>query len=94
MGSEASTSGANFGRGTRTRLLERYAELPPFITVQEAADLLHLSRSTAYRAVARGELPVIRLGGRMRVPVARLLTIAGIWQPAPPPPSQPGGAQA
>jgi excisionase family DNA binding protein len=70
--------------------LDRWGELPAVITVAEAAVLLGLSRSSAYRAAERGELPVIRLGGRMRVPVARLQALVGLTQrattpqPAPP----------
>lgn len=71
-------------------LLARWADLPALITVQDAADLLGLSRSTAYRAAERGELPVIRFGGRMRVPVARLLVLMGLLDrvPATPPAGQ------
>lgn len=52
-------------------------ELPPTLSVEEAGRLLGLSRSSAYRAVERGELPTIRLAGRMHVPTARLLTMLG-----------------
>jgi excisionase family DNA binding protein len=38
------------------------------LTVEEAARLLGVSRSTAYLAVRRGELPVIRIGRRCVVP--------------------------
>lgn len=64
-------------------LLAPYRSLPPFISVQEAATLIGLSRSSAYRAVERGELPVVRLGGRLHVPVARLLTLMGLIDPTP-----------
>ncbi len=50
------------------------------LTVQEAGDILGISRSTAYEAVRRGELPVIRIGRRLvipRVAVERLLKEAG-----------------
>lgn len=64
-------------------LFAPYRSLPPFITVQDAATLLGLSRSSAYRAVERGELPVVRLGGRLHVPVARLLVLMGLVEPTP-----------
>ncbi|MFP4150309.1 MAG: helix-turn-helix domain-containing protein, partial [Nitriliruptoraceae bacterium] len=32
------------------------------MTIPEAAKLLGISRSAAYRAVARGEIPTIRIG--------------------------------
>ncbi len=42
------------------------------LTVVEAAALLRISRSAAYRRVEDGTLPVLRLGGRLRVPVEAL----------------------
>jgi excisionase family DNA binding protein len=38
------------------------------LTVTEAGELLGISRAFAYELVARGELPVIRLGRRRLVP--------------------------
>ena len=38
------------------------------ITVREAAELLGLSRNAAYEAVRRGDIPAIRIGGRILVP--------------------------
>jgi excisionase family DNA binding protein len=38
----------------------------------EAAELLGLSRSSIYGLLAAGELPVVRLGHQVRVPVAEL----------------------
>ena len=34
--------------------------------------MLGISRSAAYRAAARGEIPTIRIGGRLLVPTAKL----------------------
>jgi excisionase family DNA binding protein len=45
------------------------------LTVAEAGALLGISRAFAYELVARGELPVIRLGRRIVVPKAALLQI-------------------
>lgn len=42
------------------------------ITVEEAAALLKVSRPSAYQAVQRGEIPVIRIGRRILVPVVAL----------------------
>jgi excisionase family DNA binding protein len=42
------------------------------VTVEEAAQVLGISRSSAYEAVRRGELPVIRIGRRYVVPRAAL----------------------
>ncbi len=38
------------------------------MAVEEAAHLLGISRSLAYELCARGELPTIRLGGRLVIP--------------------------
>ena len=42
-------------------------------TVDEAAQLLGISRSFAYEAVQRGEIPSMRIGRRILVPKAALL---------------------
>lgn len=54
-------------------------DLPLVLTIPEAAEVLRLSRSTAYELARRYEatsgregLPVVRLGRRLRVPRHRL----------------------
>ncbi|MFT4264831.1 MAG: helix-turn-helix domain-containing protein [Nocardioides sp.] len=42
------------------------------LTVPEAADLLGISRNAAYAAAASGEIPSIRVGRRIVVPVEAL----------------------
>jgi excisionase family DNA binding protein len=42
------------------------------ITVDEAARLLGISRTTAFQAVRSGELPAIRVRRRILIPVAQL----------------------
>ena len=37
-------------------------------TIEEAARLLGIGRSTAYEAARRGEIPTIRIGRRLLVP--------------------------
>ena len=44
-------------------------------TVDEAAQLLGISRNSAYEAVRRGEIPIIRVGRRLLVPRSRLETL-------------------
>lgn len=56
----------------------RLAELPPTLTIEEAGDMLGISRRSAYRAAARGELPTLRLGRRLLVPTPRLLALLGL----------------
>lgn len=41
---------------------------PILLRGQEAARLLSVSRSTVYQLIAAGEVPVVRLGGMVRVP--------------------------
>lgn len=40
------------------------------ITVEEAGRQLGLSRNSAYQAAGRGEIPTIRMGRRLLVPLA------------------------
>lgn len=53
-------------------------EYPVTITVEEAGELVGMSRSAAYRAAARGQLPTVRLGRRLRVPTAKFLSMLGL----------------
>lgn len=57
-------------------------QLPPTLTVAQAADLLGLSRSGAYRAASRGELPTVRFGRRIIVPTHKLMSLLGIELPS------------
>ena len=59
-------------------------------TVAEAGELLGISRAFAYELVARGELPVIRLGRRRLVPKIALLALVGAG--APPSAASPGSS--
>ena len=53
------------------------------ITVPEAARVLHLARDSCYRAALAGELPTLRLGRRIVVPVPRLLAMLGATSDRP-----------
>jgi predicted DNA-binding transcriptional regulator AlpA len=46
--------------------------LPALISVPRAAELLGLTRASAYRYAASGELPVKRLGGRVYIITAKI----------------------
>jgi excisionase family DNA binding protein len=46
-------------------------------TIDEAAEILGIGRQTAYAAARTGELPVVRVGGRLLVPRARLAELLG-----------------
>lgn len=52
--------------------------VPQTMSVEQAGRLLGISRRSAYRAVAGGHLPVIRLGRRMLVPTHKLYALLGI----------------
>ena len=52
------------------------------ITVEEAAPILGVGRSAAYAAVRDGEIPAIRVGRRLIVPVGRLRQLLGEIEPA------------
>ena len=42
------------------------------VSVVEAGRILGIGKNLAYEAVARGEIPSIRVGGRILVPLAAL----------------------
>lgn len=67
-------------RRTVGPIIEDRSEQRLTMTVEEAAVVLGISRATAYDAVNRGEIPCIRIGRRILVPVValnRLLESAG-----------------
>lgn len=53
-----------------------FSGLPLLLPVPRAAELLGISRQSAYRLAAAGELPVRRLGGRLYVVTAGLRKLA------------------
>ena len=60
---------------TRNELLQ----LPPMITVPVAGQILGLkSRSASYRAAKRGELPTVRMCGKLFVPTELVLQKIGL----------------
>ena len=55
-------------------------DVPRTMSVPEAGKQLGLGKNGAYAAAARGEIPVLRFGSRLRVPVVafdRMLAQAG-----------------
>jgi excisionase family DNA binding protein len=49
----------------------------PTITVEEAGPVLGISRSSAYEAARTGEIPTLRIGRRLVVPVGALRRMLG-----------------
>jgi len=47
------------------------------VSVEEAGRFLGVGRSAAYEAVRRGEIPHLRIGRRLLVPVPRLMALLG-----------------
>ncbi len=42
------------------------------------AQLIGIGRNAVYRAAATGQIPTLKIGGRIVVPVAKLLDLLGI----------------
>ena len=53
-------------------------EETPFVDVVEAGRLLGVGREAAYNAVKSGQIPSIRVGKKIRVPVAALRRLADL----------------
>lgn len=53
------------------------------LTIAEAAKRLGISRQSAYEAAKRGEVPSIRIGGRIVVPKASLDRLLGLGPDQP-----------
>jgi excisionase family DNA binding protein len=60
------------------------AGLPHVLNVREAAGILRVGRNQLYEAVARGELPAIRIGRTIRIPTSALRDLLAA-------PASPGG---
>jgi excisionase family DNA binding protein len=51
------------------------------VTVEEAATILGVGRNKAYEAARSGEIPIIRIGKRLLVPLAALQRLLAVAQP-------------
>jgi excisionase family DNA binding protein len=47
-------------------------------SIEEAAALLGIGRSTAFKGAHDGSLPTIRISGRLLVPTAQLMAMLGL----------------
>jgi excisionase family DNA binding protein len=53
----------------------RPGDLPLVLTVDEVAEVLRISRGSAYESVRRGDIRSVRIGRRLLVPRAALLRL-------------------
>lgn len=58
-------------------VIARTSPRPATLTLSETATVLGISRSTAYELAKSGELPVLRLGRRLVVPIRALEQLLG-----------------
>ena len=58
------------------------ADRPALLSVPKAAEVPGISRASAYRYAAAGDLPARRLGGRVYIVTARLMDIINGQVPA------------
>lgn len=65
-------------------LAKEYAPPPELLTFEAAAARVSTSPTTIRRMVARGDLRAVKVGERLRIPVAELERLARL--PPPPPP--------
>ena len=67
--------------------------LPPLVDLMTAARALGMGRTTAYELARTGQwpTPILRVGGRFKVPTAPMLTLLELSTDPPPvvPPRQP-----
>jgi excisionase family DNA binding protein len=76
------------------------SEAPATITVEQVAEVLQLSRSTVYESVKRAQIPSLRVGRRIVIPVPRFLEWLGakkettVVVPSNPPELTPRAARA
>ena len=59
-------------------MMDLNPETNPTLTIEAAAKLLGLCRSSAYLAAQTGDLPTIRMGRRILVPTAALARLLQI----------------
>ena len=55
----------------------RLQDQPDVMSVEEAAQVLRIGRGSVYDAIARGEVPAVRIGRRILIPRARLEAFLG-----------------
>ncbi len=66
---------------TTAVVLPETTERPTLPVWPDTGRILGLSKQSTYEAVARGEIPVIRIGRRLLVPTAALRRLLGVDLP-------------
>ena len=61
----------------RKAIADLESDVRATLTVEQAGELLGISRGLAYEAVRRGEIPSVRIGRRILVPAAALRALLG-----------------
>lgn len=54
----------------------------PTLSVDEYAEVMEVGRSTVYASITAGEVPVIRVGRRIRIPTAAVRRMLQLDSPA------------
>src|SRR5438105_3880408 len=76
LSSPVPTRGNPYGRNRLSRLIGHYCSAQmhtiSFLTAQEAADALRISKQTLYEMVNGGRMPAIRVGSQVRIPAEEL----------------------
>jgi excisionase family DNA binding protein len=70
-------------------LTATFAGLPQVLTAREAAGILRVGRNQLYQAVARGQVPAVRIGRTIRIPKHALLHLLTPTKP----PKEAGGGE-
>jgi excisionase family DNA binding protein len=73
---------ANRPEVTGRRVLAAKWDARTTLTIEEAAEILGLSRTSAYEAANKGDLPTIRVGRRLIVPRHALEKMLDVGLPA------------
>lgn len=58
--------------------MDELNNLPPTLSVTEAARILGIGRDAADSSVANGDIPSLHLGRRIVIPTAKLLALLGV----------------
>jgi len=55
-------------------------ETPLLLTIEQTAELLNLSRTSIYRLINDGRLPIVKIGRSVRIRRSTVEEIVGTWE--------------